>query len=135
VQRQPSSLCVGLLVFPTILLQHGCKGNPRASAQGGRTIRKRLDFLMIRLFVAFPQEGRGGEHHATLGGCNTPSNPWTDGTYSWQLSRIIYCPHKPTQAFYAHFVLTHAHPKKLSGRSPILNCSKPSTLNLEVLSR
>jgi hypothetical protein len=28
--------------------------------------------------------------------CNTPSNPWTNGTYSWQLSRIIYRPHKPT---------------------------------------
>jgi hypothetical protein len=28
--------------------------------------------------------------------CNTPSNHWTDGTYSWQLSRIIYRPHRPT---------------------------------------
>jgi hypothetical protein len=46
--------------------------------------------------------------------CNTPSNPWTDGTYSWQLSRIIYCPHKPTRVFCAHFVLTHAHPRKTS---------------------
>jgi hypothetical protein len=34
-----------------------------------------------------------------------------------------------------HFVLTHAHPRKLPDRSPIPNCSKPSTLNLEVLSR
>jgi hypothetical protein len=67
--------------------------------------------------------------------CNTPSNLWTSGTYSWQLSRIIYCPHRPTRAFCAHFVLTQAHPRKLSGRSPIPNCSKPSTLNLEVLSR
>jgi hypothetical protein len=67
--------------------------------------------------------------------CNTPSNPWTGGTYSWQLSRIIYCPHRPTRVFCAHFVLTHAHPRKLLGRSPIPNCSKPSTLNLEVLSR
>jgi hypothetical protein len=24
--------------------------------------------------------------------CNTPSNPWTSDTYSWQLSRIIYRP-------------------------------------------
>jgi hypothetical protein len=31
--------------------------------------------------------------------CNTPSNPWTGGTYSWQLSRIIYCPHRPTRVF------------------------------------
>jgi hypothetical protein len=69
------------------------------------------------------------------GFCNTPSNPWTGGTYSWQLSRIIYCPHRPTRVFCAHFVLTHAHPRKLPGRSPIPNCSKPSTLNLEVLSR
>jgi hypothetical protein len=68
-------------------------------------------------------------------GCNTSSNPWTGGTYSWQLSRIIYCPHRPTQFFCAHFVLTHVHPRKLSGRSLILNCFKPSTLNLEVLSR
>jgi hypothetical protein len=67
--------------------------------------------------------------------CNTPSNPWTGGTYSWQLSRIIYCPHKPTRVFCAHFVLTRAHPRKLPSRSPVLNCSKPSTLNLEVLSR
>jgi hypothetical protein len=63
--------------------------------------------------------------------CNTSSNPWTSGTYSWQLSRIIYCPHRPTRVFCAHFVLTHAHPRKLLGRSPILNWSKPSTLNLE----
>jgi hypothetical protein len=28
--------------------------------------------------------------------CNTPSNPWTSGTYSWQLSWIIYRPHRPT---------------------------------------
>jgi hypothetical protein len=67
--------------------------------------------------------------------CNTPSNPWTGGTYSWQLSRIIYCPHRPTRVFCAHFVLTHAHPRKLLGRSPIPNFSKPSTLNLEALSR
>jgi hypothetical protein len=45
--------------------------------------------------------------------CNTPSNPWTGGTHSWQLSRIIYCPHRPTRVFCAHFVLTHAHPRKL----------------------
>jgi hypothetical protein len=51
------------------------------------------------------------------------------------LSRIIYCPHRPTRVFCAHFVLTHAHPRELSGRSPIPNCSKPSMLNLEVLSR
>jgi hypothetical protein len=67
--------------------------------------------------------------------CNAPSNPWTGGTYSWQFSRIIYCPHRPTRVFCAHFVLTHAHPRKLSGRSPIPNCSKPSMLNLEVLSK
>jgi hypothetical protein len=67
--------------------------------------------------------------------CNTLSNPWTGGTYSWQLSRIIYCHHRPTRVFCAHFVLTHAQPRKLPGRSPIPNCSKPSTLNLEVLSR
>jgi hypothetical protein len=57
------------------------------------------------------------------------------GTYSWQLARIIYCPHRPTRVFCAHFVLTHAHPRKLPGRSPIPNCSKSSTLNLDVLSR
>jgi hypothetical protein len=47
---------------------------------------------------------------------NTPSNPWTGGTYSWQLSRIIYRPHRPTQVFCVRFVLTHAHPRKLPGR-------------------
>jgi hypothetical protein len=66
--------------------------------------------------------------------CNTPSNPWTDGTYSWQLPRIIYRPYRPTRVFSAHFVLTHAHPRKLPSQSPIPNCSKPSTLNLEVFS-
>jgi hypothetical protein len=65
----------------------------------------------------------------------TPVQSRTGGTYSWQLSRIIYCPHTPTRVFCAHFVLTHAPPRKLPGRSPIPNCSKPSTLNLEVLSR
>jgi hypothetical protein len=64
--------------------------------------------------------------------CNTPSNPWTGDTYSWQLSRIIYCPHRPTRVFYAHFVLTHAHPRKLPGRSPIPNCC---TLLVWILSR
>jgi hypothetical protein len=59
--------------------------------------------------------------------CNTLSNPWTSGTYSWQLSRIIYHPHRPTWVFCTHFVLTHACPRKLLGRSRILNCSKPST--------
>jgi hypothetical protein len=34
-----------------------------------------------------------------------------------------------------HFLLTHTHRRKLHGRSPIPNCSKPSTLNLEVLLR
>jgi hypothetical protein len=68
----------------------------------------------------------------TIGHCNTLSNPWTNGTYSRQVARIIYCPHRPTRVFCVHFVLTHAHPRKLPGRSPIPNCSKPSTLNLEV---
>jgi hypothetical protein len=72
---------------------------------------------------------------ASLCRCNTTSNPWTGGTYSWQLTRIIYCPHRPTQVFCTHFVLTHAHTRKLPDRSPNPNCSKPSTLNLEVLSR
>jgi hypothetical protein len=67
--------------------------------------------------------------------CNTLSNPWTSGTYFWQLSRIIYRPHRPTRAFCAHFILTHAYPRKLPGWSPIPNFSKPSTLNMEVLSR
>jgi hypothetical protein len=67
--------------------------------------------------------------------CNTPSNPWTGGTYSFQLAWIIYCPHRPTRVLCAHFVLTHAHPRKLPGRSPIPNFFKPSTLNLGVLSR
>jgi hypothetical protein len=44
--------------------------------------------------------------------CNTPSNPWIGGTYSWQLSRIIYRPHRPTRVFCVHFVLTHAHPRE-----------------------
>jgi hypothetical protein len=36
---------------------------------------------------------------------------------------------------FMHIVITHAHPRKLPCRSPILNCSKPSTINFEVLSR
>jgi hypothetical protein len=75
------------------------------------------------------------ENRVYLRSCNTPSNPWTGGTYSWQLSRIICRSHRPTRVFCVHFVLTHAHPRKLSSRSPIPNCSKPSTLNLEVLLR
>jgi hypothetical protein len=67
--------------------------------------------------------------------CNTLTNPWTSGTYSWHLSRIIYHPHRPTRVFCAHFVLTHVHPRKLPGQSPIPNCSKPITLNWEVLLR
>jgi hypothetical protein len=39
------------------------------------------------------------------------------------------------KSFCAHFVLTHAHPRKLPGRSSIPNCSKPSTHKLEVLLR
>ena len=65
----------------------------------------------------------------------TPRLISTSSTYSCQLSRIIYRPHRPTRVFCAHFVLTHAHPRKPPGRSPIPNCSKSSTLNLEVLSR
>jgi hypothetical protein len=37
------------------------------------------------------------EAYGTVCRYNTPSNLWTDGTYSCQLSRIIYCPHKPTR--------------------------------------
>jgi hypothetical protein len=61
--------------------------------------------------------------------------PLPNRRYFWQLSSIIYCPHRPTRFFCAHFVLTHAHPRKLSGWSTILNCFKPSTLNLKVLLR
>jgi hypothetical protein len=60
-----------------------------------------------------------GLMHTGLVWCNTPSNPWTAGTYSWQLARIIYCLHRPTRVFCAHFVLTHVHPIKLPSRSPI----------------
>jgi hypothetical protein len=72
-----------------------------------------MDTLLILLSLG------PGHHHArgqdiTIS-CNTPSNPWTSGTYSWQLYRIIYCPHRPTRVFCAHFVLTHAHPRKLPG--------------------
>jgi hypothetical protein len=31
--------------------------------------------------------------------CNTPSNPWTGGTYSWQLARITYCPTDQHESF------------------------------------
>jgi hypothetical protein len=55
---------LGVLHLP----QHECKGSPRDSAQSERTIEGCLDFLVMRLFVAFPQGGRGGKHHATLGG-------------------------------------------------------------------
>jgi hypothetical protein len=44
VQRQPPSLCIGLLALLIILPQHRCKGSPRAPAQGKRMIRERLDF-------------------------------------------------------------------------------------------
>jgi hypothetical protein len=60
---------------------------------------------------------------------------WRPKMCQQQLCRIIYCSHRPTRVFCAHFVLTHVHPRKLLSRSLIPNCSNPSMLNLEVLSR
>jgi hypothetical protein len=106
----------------------------------------RLGEFMLESLILFPiMLLCTRKRHLTIGilpmlkclkrNCNTSSNPWTSGTYSWQLSRIIYRPHRPTRVYCAHFVLTHVHPRKLHGRSPIPNCSKPSMLNLEILSR
>ena len=50
----PRVSALGCQSFPTILLQHGCKGSTRASVHGEMTFRKCLDFLILRLFVSFP---------------------------------------------------------------------------------
>jgi hypothetical protein len=99
--------------------------------------------LVSRVYLTAPKSGKRSLTYLSsslwkiekVEHCNTPSNPCTSGTYSWQLSMIIYRPHRSTRVFCAHFVLTHAHLEKLPGRSPIPNCSKPSTLNLQVISR
>jgi hypothetical protein len=49
----------------------------------------------------------------------TPRPHRASSTYSWQLSKIIDHLHKTTWVFCVHFILTRAHPKKPSGRSPI----------------
>jgi hypothetical protein len=90
-----------------------------------------MPFLNTRYPIIFPLwmsqtlfwgEPKFGLSHVSK--CNTPSNPWTSGTYSLQPYRIIYRPHNPTWVFCAHFVLNHAHLRKLLGRSPIPNCSE-----------
>jgi hypothetical protein len=51
--------------------------------------------------------------------CNTPSNPWISGTYSCSsLGSYIVCTDQH-RSFFAHFVLTHTHPRKLPNRSPV----------------
>jgi hypothetical protein len=112
-------------VYLWFTISGGLHGD-RPHISGGLGHLQRVLYIITYLISYF-------KIHST--NCKTPSNPWTDGTYSWQLSRIIYCLHRPTRFFCAHFVLTHAHPRKLPGRSPIPNRSKPSTLNFEVLSR
>jgi hypothetical protein len=39
---------------------------------------------------------------------------WGQPTYIWQLFYDIDCPDRPIQVFFAHFVLTHAHPGRTS---------------------
>jgi hypothetical protein len=39
---------------------------------------------------------------------------WGQSTYISQLFYDIDCPHRPTQVFSTHFVLTHAHPGRTS---------------------
>jgi hypothetical protein len=79
-----------------------------------------MPFLNTRYPIIFPLwmsqtlfwgEPKFGLSHVSK--CNTPSNPWTSGTYSLQPYRIIYRPHNPTWVFCAHFVLNHAHLRKL----------------------
>jgi hypothetical protein len=76
--------------------------------------------------------------------CDTPSNPGPAvltlvnslGSYIIPQTKLaILTPVNFLGVFCVYFILTHAHPRKLPGRSPIPNCSKPSTLNLEVFSR
>jgi hypothetical protein len=69
------------------------------------------------------------------GQCNRPSTLGPAVLTPGSSLGSYICPHRPPRVFCAYFVLTHAHPRKLSGRSPIPNCSKWSTLNLEVFSR
>jgi hypothetical protein len=49
----------------------------------------------------------------------TPHSSRTNSNYFWQPSRIIDHPYRPIQVFCVHFVLTHAHPRRLLGRSSI----------------
>jgi hypothetical protein len=130
--------------------KQNCSG-PRQSAGSDITFLQHLVYLLLEFHQFWSGHSigslrnRGGASSSSManltlrsGGmpsnsCNTPSNPWTSGTYSWQLSRIKYRPHRSTRVFCAHFI--HAHPRKLPGRSSIPNCFKPSTLNLKVLSR
>jgi hypothetical protein len=61
---------------------------------------------------------------ASIVHCNTPSTPSSSvGSYIFSTDQ------------HESFMHTHVHPRKLPDWSPIPNCSKPSTLNLEVLSR
>jgi hypothetical protein len=55
---------------------------------------------VINVYVSFWSWHVHGSHSICLPKPGvTPSNPWTGGTYSWQLSRIIYRPHRPTRVF------------------------------------
>jgi hypothetical protein len=65
--------------------------------------------------------------------CNTPSNPGP-AVFTPDSSLGLYIVSTDQQCLYVHFVLTYAHPRKLLGQSPVLNLSKPNTLNLEFLS-
>jgi hypothetical protein len=89
-------------------------------AQTRLTFMITIDLLCVSHLCTISQEIYCMIPQTKLWLCNTLYNPWTDGTYSWQHSRFIYCLHGPTRVFCVHFVLTPAHPRKLPGRSPIL---------------
>jgi hypothetical protein len=67
--------------------------------------------------------------------CNTPSNPWTAVLTPGSSLGSYIVPTDQHGSFVPTLSSLMRTREKLPDRSPIPNCSKPSTLNLEVLSR
>ena len=67
--RVPSSRA-GMLTLSTVARSRVCESSPRASTQGERTIRDRLDFLHTPL-RRLSARRRGGKRHVTLDGRRT----------------------------------------------------------------
>jgi hypothetical protein len=81
---------------------HRTRPNKPKASTGRRPVRSPSSLLLqdegfVEVYRS-PTSSPPWEAHAGFG-CNTTSNPWTDGTYSWQLSRIIYCPTDQHESF------------------------------------